>query len=181
MTQHHSTLALTYARSLLDLANQQDQTAEVANDIGALGQMLEQNSGFVDFLKSPGISNEERSEALTKIFGGRLGVLLGRFLQVMSERGRLRILPEVVEAFEHLLDQELGKVEVDVTVAERLSDSELEAVRSRVSKALGKEAVIHQYVDPAIIGGIVLRVGDHVVDASIRRQLEGMRRKLMRS
>ena len=180
MTQHHSTLALTYAQSLLDLANQQDQTAAVANDLDALEQVIEQNVEFLDLLKSPGISNEERSEALRRIFGGRLSELLGRFLQVMSERGRLGMLPQVLEAFEHLLDQQLGKVEVDVTVAEHLSDSELETVRGRVSKALGKDAVIHQYVDPEIIGGIVLRVGDQVVDASLRRQLEAMRRKLMK-
>ena len=180
MTQHHSTLALTYAQSLLELANEQGQTAAVANDVDALGQILEQHSEFLDFLKSPGISNEERSGAISKTFGGRLSVLLERFLHLMSERGRLGVLPQVLEAFEHLLDQQLGKVEVDVTVAEKLSEDELEAVRKRVSTALGKEAVIHQYVDAEIIGGIVLRVGDQVVDASIRRQLEAMRRKLMK-
>ena len=180
MKQHYSTIALTWAQSLLDLANEQGQTESVANDVQQLEQLIEQNRDFADFLSSPGISNEERANALSRIFSGRVSVLQERFLQLMSERGRLSLLPEVLEAFEHLLDEQLGKIEVDVTVAARLSDSELEAVRSRVSQALGRDAVIHQYVDPDIIGGIVLRVGDQVVDASIRRQLEAMRRRLMK-
>lgn len=180
MTEHYSTLALTYAQALLELANERGATEALANEVDGLQQVLAENPPFVEFLKSPGISNEERSSTLSRIFGGRVNVLLSRFLHLMSERGRLGQLPEVLEAFEYLLDQQLGKVEVDVTVAQRLSDAELEDVRRRVSKALGKDAVVHQYVDEAIIGGIVLRVGDQVVDASVRRQLEAMRQRLLR-
>lgn len=180
MTEHYSTLALTYAQALLELANERGATEALANEVDGLQQVLAENPPFVEFLKSPGISNEERSSTLSRIFGGRVNVLLSRFLHLMSERGRLGQLPEVLEAFEYLLDQQLGKVEVDVIVAQRLSDAELEDVRRRVSKALGKDAVVHQYVDEAIIGGIVLRVGDQVVDASVRRQLEAMRQRLLR-
>ena len=180
MKDHHSTLALTYARSLLELANEAGKTEEVANDVDALGQVLEENPAFVEFLKDPGISPEERTSVLTRTFGGKLNVLLDRLLQIMNERGRLGMLPDVLDAFEALLDEQLGKVEVDVTVAQRLSEKELEDVRKRVSKAMGKDAIIHQYVDEAIIGGIVLRVGDRVVDASVRRQLEAMKQKMLR-
>ncbi len=180
MKEQHSTLALTYARSLLELANERNETEAVANDVDALGQILEENPTFTDFLKDPGIGPEERSSVLERVFGGKLNVLLDRLLRIMSERQRLAALPEVLSAFEHLLDEQLGKVEVDVTVAERLSEAELEDVRRRVSEALSKEAVVHQYVDEAIIGGLVLRVGDQVVDASVRRQLEAMRQRLLR-
>ena len=180
MKDHHSTLALTYARSLLELANEGGRTEEVANDVDALGQVLGQNRTFVEFLKDPGISHEERNGALQKIFGGKLNVLLDRLIQIMSERGRLGMLPQVLGAFETLLDEQLGKVEVDVTVAQRLGDKELEDVRRRVSKALSKDAVIHQYVDEEIIGGMILRVGDQVVDASVRRQLEAIRQRMLK-
>jgi F-type H+-transporting ATPase subunit delta len=180
MKDHHSTLSRTYARSLLELANEGGQTQEVANDVDVLGQALAENPSFVEFLKDPGISHEERREALGRIFAGKLNVLLDRLLQIMSERGRLAILPEVLDAFEALLDEQLGKVEVDVTVAQRLGEDELEDVRRRVSKALSKDAVIHQYVDEDIIGGIILRVGDQVVDASVRRQLEAMRQRMLK-
>ena len=180
MQEHFSTLAVTYARSLLELANERGQTEDVANDMGALGQLVEETPSFADFLKDPGIGREERDAALGRVFGGKLNVLADRLLRLMSERGRLGMLPEVVGAFEHLLDEQLGKVEVDVTVAERLGEEELADVRRRVSQALGKDAVVHQYVDAEIIGGMILRVGDRVVDASVRRQLEAMRQRLLR-
>lgn len=180
MQEHHSILAQTYARSLLELANERNETEAVANDMGALGQVLEENPTFAAFLKDPGISQEERSALLQKVFGGRLNVLVDRFVGLLNERDRAGQLPEIIDAFEHLLDEQLGKVEADVTVAEKLSDEELEEVRRRVSSALGKDAVVHQYVDPEIIGGMILRVGDQVVDASVRRQLEAMHQRLLR-
>jgi F-type H+-transporting ATPase subunit delta len=87
-------------------------------------------------------------------------------------------LPGFCEAYAALLDEKLGKVEVDVTVASRLSNEELEQVRQLVNRALKKDAVVHQYVDESIIGGIVLKVGDRLIDGSVRTQLEQVRSRL---
>ena len=180
MIQQHSTVALTYARSLLELADERGEVEPVANDMGALKQILEENPVFADFLRDPGISSEERQSVLDKMFGDDTQPLVKRFLKLMNDRDRLGELPAVVDAFEYLLDQKLGKIEVDVTVAQKLSDDELEHVRGRVGETLGgKEAVVHQYVDESIIGGMILRVGDKVVDASVRRQLDAMRERLL--
>ena len=180
MIEHHSSLALTYAQSLLELADERNEIEPVANDVGALKQVLEENPTLGEFFRDPGIGQEERKSLIDSVFGGKLNALVERVLLIMNERGRLGHLDEVVAAFEHLLDQKLGKVEVDVTVAGKLSDEELEHVRQRVGKALGKDAVIHQYVDEEIIGGMILRVGDRIVDASVRRQLQAMRERLLR-
>ena len=178
MTEHHSTLALTYARSMLELAEERNEIEPVANDMGAIGQVLEENPTFAELLRDPGISAEERQGVLDKAFGGG-EKLVKRFLHLLNERGRLRMLPEITDAFEYLLDQKLGKVEADVTVAQKLDDEQLEDVRRRVGEALGKDAVVHQYVKPEIIGGMILRVGDQVIDASVRRQLDAMRERLL--
>ena len=178
MTERHSTVALTYARSLLEIADDRGEVEPVANDMGAVREVLEQNPTFAEFLRDPGISEEERQKVLDETFGGGAHPLVKNFLGLLNDRGRVGRLPEVCDAFEYLLDRKLGKVEVDVTVAERLDEARLAEVRDRVGRALGKEAVVHQYVDPDIIGGMVLRVGDKVVDASVRRQLDAMRERL---
>ena len=178
MQEHHSTLALTYARSLLELADERGETEAVANDMGALGEIVDANPVFADLLRDPGISPEERHGVIDKTFGDSIHPLVGRFLHLLIDRDRINRLPDILAAFEHLLDERLGKVEVDVTVAERLDDQQLAEVRDRVGATLGKEAVVHQYVDDAIIGGMILRVGDRIVDASVRRQLEAMRERL---
>jgi F-type H+-transporting ATPase subunit delta len=87
----------------------------------------------------------------------------------------------MIEAFNDLLEEQLGNVEVDVTVAQRLDAGQLEQVRQRVSQALGRAAVVHQYVDESIIGGLVLRVQDKLIDASVRFQLDQMRRRLLQA
>ncbi len=178
MTEQHSSLALTYARSMLELAEERDEVEPVANDMGAINQVLEENPTFAAFLRDPGIGVEERRSVLDKAFGGGEKITV-RFLNLLNERGRLRQLPAITDAFEYLLDQKLGKIEADVTVAQKLDDAQLEDVRQRVGKALGKEAVVHQYVKPEIIGGMILRVGDTVIDASVRRQLDAMRERLL--
>jgi F-type H+-transporting ATPase subunit delta len=88
-------------------------------------------------------------------------------------------IEEIARAYDELLDERLGKIEVDVTVAQRLGPDQLEQVRRSVSAALKKDAVVHQYVDESIIGGLVLRVQDRLIDASVRAQLEGMRRRML--
>ena len=180
MTEHHATLDLTYARSLLELANEGNETEAVANEMGSLATLLADNPTFAQFLRDPGIGADERAGVMDKTFGGSVQPLVGKFLKLLNERDRLGRLPQITDAFEFLLDEQLGKVEVDVTVAEKLSDDELESVRQKVGDALKKDAVVHQYVDADIIGGMILRVGDKVIDASVRRQLAAMRERLLR-
>ena len=105
--------------------------------------------------------------------------LVANFLHVMNGHGRTAILGEVAAAYQFLLDQLLGKVEVDVTVARALSDEQLEQVRQKVGQALNKNAVVRQKVDDSIIGGLVLKVGDKLIDASVRSQLQGIKRQLL--
>ncbi|HEV8291714.1 MAG TPA: F0F1 ATP synthase subunit delta, partial [Tepidisphaeraceae bacterium] len=85
----------------------------------------------------------------------------------------------ITQAYQELLDEQLGKVEVDMTVAHRLEGAALEQVRKRISQALKKDAIVHQYVDDKIIGGMVLRVDDKLIDASVKSQLEAMKRQLL--
>jgi F-type H+-transporting ATPase subunit delta len=179
ITHHHSPLSVVYATSLLDLAMEQGKAEEIGQELRDIRGLLDQNPVFGEFLRDPGIGREERSGALEKIFAGRVSPLLWNFLRVLSDKGRLGLLLNLDEAYNDLLDERLGKVEVDVTVAQRLSDDQLEQLRQRVSESLGKQAVVHQYVDEAILGGLVLRVQDRMIDASVRNQLRSMRQQVL--
>ena len=171
--------AVAYARSLLELAGERNQADEVGQEMAAARELLEQNPTFAAFVADPGIGAAERTATLERIFRGRASPLVMNFLGVLNNRGRLRLLDAVAQAYNDLLDEQKGNVEVDVTVAQRLDPEQLEQVRQRVSAALGRNAVVHQYVDENIIGGLVLRVEDRLIDASVRYQLEAMREKLL--
>ena len=171
--------AVSYARSLLELANERNQADAIGQEMAAIREIIEQQPTFAAFLANPGIGTGERTATLEKVFRGRASPLVWNFLSVVNNHGRLGLLGAIAQAFHDLLDEQKGNVEVDVTVAQKLAPDQLEQVRQRVSQALGKTAVVHQYVDPEIIGGLVIRVEDRLIDASVRYQLDAMRERLL--
>jgi F-type H+-transporting ATPase subunit delta len=175
----HSPTVLSYARALLELANDEKHADRIGKEMAAVHEIVGENPTFAAFLADPGIGAAERTAVLDKIFRGRASPLLMNFLGVLNDKGRLRLLKQIAEAYAALLDEQTGKVEVDVTVAQKLGREQLAEVKEKVSQALGKDAIVHQYVDPEIIGGLVLRVEDRLIDASVKYQLEAMRERLL--
>lgn len=178
-TTQKSAFAGAYAASLLELATESKQAEQIGQELAALKQIVTENRTFQLFLSDPGISSNERGEAIKRIFGGKVSPLLSNFLGVLNEKNRIGSLTEIADTYDQLLSEQLGKIEVDVTVAAKLSPEQLEQVRKKVSTALKKDAIIHQYVDESIIGGLVLRVEDKLIDASVKSQLREMKQQLL--
>jgi F-type H+-transporting ATPase subunit delta len=176
-TSNFSPTAVSYARALLELAG--DQAAATGDEVAALDGILEQNATFAAFLADPGIGAGERTAVLGRIFSGKVSPLLWNFLRVLNTHGRLGLLRQIAGAYHEMLDERLGKVEVDLTVAKPLTDEQTAAARQKISAALRKDAVVHTYVDDAIIGGVIVRVQDKLLDASVRYQLQAMKEQLL--
>ena len=127
--------------SLLELAEEQNQAPQIGEELSQLKEVLEQNPVFVQYLADPGISHEERAGVLKNTFGGQLSQLMSNFIGVLNVKRRLNLLGQIISAYDDLLDEKFGKIEVDVTTAHQLSSEDLENVRQRVSSALKKDAV----------------------------------------
>jgi F-type H+-transporting ATPase subunit delta len=177
-TTHHSPVVLSYATSLLELAEEQKIADPIGKELEQIGEILEQNPTFVLYLADPAISQESRAKLLGDVFGGKLSPLLWNFIGVLNLKNRLSLLGQIITAYGDLLDDKYGKIEVDVTTAHKLSKDELENVRQRVGTALKRDAVIHEYVDESLVGGMMLRVQDQLIDASVKSQLEKIKQKL---
>ena len=173
--------AMPYAKSMIELAEPQGQVDSIGAELSDLRQVLADNPSFARFLSDPGIKDSERNGAIERVLRGRVSPLVWNLIGVLNNKDRLALLPAIADAYEQILDQRRGIVEVDVTVAQRLSPEDLEMVKNRVSQALGKQAVVHQYVDESIIGGIRLRVGDKEIDASVKHQINTLRQRLLAS
>ena len=179
---HHSPTVLSYAESVLELAEEHGQSQAVGGELISIAEVLEQNPTFAQFLADPGISHAERDRVLGDAFGnGHASPLVWNFIRVLNVKAKLGLLPDIIAAYGDLYDEKHGKVEVDVTVTERLTVDALEEVRRQVGSALKKEAVVHQYVDPSLIGGMLLRVGDRLIDGSVRGQLAAIRKQMLAS
>jgi F-type H+-transporting ATPase subunit delta len=173
--------AVPYARSMLELAEPQGQVDSIGAELADLRQLLRDNPSFSQFLSDPGVKDSERNGAIERILKGRVSPLVWSLVGVLNQKDRLEILPAIADAYDKLLDERRGIVEVDVTVAQQLSDGDLQMVRDRVSAALGKNAVVRQSVDESIIGGIKLRIGDKEIDASVKQQLSSLKQRLLGS
>jgi len=176
---NHSPIAVAYARSLLELANEGQVTREVATELLQLGQLIQDNPTFGLFMADPAISHEERAGILQRIFQGRVQPLIFSFLAVLNRHGRLAMLAHMIGAYGVLLDIQAGIINVDLTVAAKVDDRQLEEIRRQISAALGKQAVVSQYVDDSIIGGMVLRVDDRLIDGSVRGQLQALKTQML--
>jgi F-type H+-transporting ATPase subunit delta len=177
---HYSPAARSYAEALFQLASERQQSLEqIRDELNDLKQVIQENPLFGQFLADPAITASQRTEVLERAIRGRVSLLTANFLGLVNRKGRMALLTQIADAYKDLLDEKYGNVEVDVTVAQRLDDGQVEYVRQQVSRVLKKNAIVRQNVDESIIGGLVLHVEDRLIDASVRSELQSIRRKLL--
>lgn len=179
-TTHYPQAAFSYAEALMELAEERKtDVAALGKELADLRQIIKDNESFRLYLSDPAIGADERAQVLTRIFKSQVTPLLFDVLQLMNDRSRLALLSDVAGAYGELLEEKLGKIEVDLTVAKLLDPKQLESVRQRVGAALKRDAIAHQEVDESIIGGLLIRIEDRLIDASVRYQLQAVKERLL--
>ncbi len=174
-------LASVYARGLLDLAEASGGRATIEAVQSELEDILEMARGdakFNEFLASRVVASADRAESLKRIFQGQVNDLTLRFLLVLNRKGRLSHLVPIVGAYDALVQERFGRIEVDVLTAAPMSQDEVRHARDRLSSVLGKEVVVHPYTDSTMIGGVKFRIGDQLVDASLATRLRKLKDRL---
>ncbi len=176
-------VAKVYARSLFQLAEKaggEARIGEVADEIDAIAELIRADAKLREFLASPIVDGEQRGAALRRIFEGRASDLTVRFLLVVNEHARAGHLLQIADAYDLLVQERFGRVEVDVFTVDggALDPRVASSVSQRIKAAFGKEPVLHSYADPHMIGGIKLRVGDQLIDGSIATRLRRLSRSL---
>lgn len=166
-----NTIARNYAEALLALATKADNRDGFATMIRDVASAMGQNPTLHRFLESPRVSATEKNEVLAKAYGDRVPRLFLRFLQKLVLNRRQMLIPAVAAEYDALLDHAEGRVHADVTVAQPVADQDVTNIAQSLSTTLGKTVVPNMIVNPAILGGIVVKVGDTVMDGSIRRRL----------
>ena len=178
-TKHIDEIATVYAQSLLEVCDKAGGNAVAeacSSELRDLSEIIRGDKKFAEFLKTPIVGNDKRKAALEKIVKGRVSDLVFRFVMVLANHGRAGRIADVSDAFDALMQERLGRIEVDMfTVDGKASDDVIATVKARVKEAFKKDAVLHQYSDPNMIGGVKLRIGDQLIDGSVATQLRSMR------
>jgi F-type H+-transporting ATPase subunit delta len=176
-------VAQVYAQSLFDLAAQQGQPQieSVLGELEEIVDMARADTRFGEFVSSRIVAGGDRDESLEKIFKGRVSDIVLNFLRLLNRKGRLGKITGIVAAYDRLVQNAFGRIEVDVYTPSPLSREDQDALARKLHETLGKEPVIHPYTDGSMIGGIRLQIGDQLIDASIATRLRKLRDQLATS
>jgi len=166
-----------YASALFELARDAKQLDAVKADLGKFEELVAENAELDRLVRSPVFGADEKLKGLSAILDkAGIGGLAANFLRVLTANRRLNTVRDVIRAFRTLLAQHRGEVTAQVTVAEKLSDKNLDALKDALkSKTGGKDIDLEIKIDPAIIGGLVVKVGSRMVDSSLRTKLNSIR------
>jgi F-type H+-transporting ATPase subunit delta len=170
-------VAATYAEALFEAAEAQSAVDQVRTELGEFSEAMAPGTELREVLTSPEIETAAKRAAVSELMEGAHPVSMG-LVQVLVDRGRIGEIAEVVTAYGRRVDTAEGRVVVTAVTAVPLTPELREQIREKVRAQTGRDAELEETVDPSIIGGLVLRVGEVVVDASLRTRLEEMRRSL---
>jgi F-type H+-transporting ATPase subunit delta len=131
------------------------------------------------FLESPKISEAQKNEVFFQALGDRVPRHFLRFLQTLVRKRRQMLIPEISSEYDKLLDVHEGRVHANVTVARETSAEDESRIAEHLSRVIGKTVVPHLHVNPAILGGVVVKIGDTVMDGSVRRRLGRLRNQIL--
>lgn len=171
-----------YAQALFDLAKDQNEIAKVEADLKSLKTAIADSSDLRVLLASPAFSAEDKGKGLAAI-AAKAGftATTKKFLGLLSANGRAGALPAVIGGFERLAADSRGEVQAQVTTAMPLTAAQATGLAQALRQALGKAPQIETRVDPAILGGVKVRVGSRLFDASLRSKLDSLKFALKRA
>lgn len=176
-----SSTATRYARALVEIAQEDGLLDAFSADVTRAAAVInDRSNGLLEALAHPGFSLEERMGVLEAVLGLlQLHPLVGTFLKVVLGKGRARLLPLILEAFHAQADTAAGRVRVKLTSASPLDAALRAEVRAAMQQATGRQVVLDERVNPALIAGLIAEVDGRVWDASLRARLDDLRQQLL--
>jgi len=173
-------VARRYARALFGIGMDAGNYEALGQEIDELSTLLDSSPELRNALENPVFKPEEKRKVLEQILPRVTPTAeVRRFVLLLLDRRRITLLPAIARAYRDLTDAQLGRVRAEVTSAQELPPATLDRVRRSLEQRTGKKVLINATVDPELIGGVVARVGDLVLDGSVRTQLDDLRTRLL--
>ena len=171
--------SLQYANALADIALEQGASEPAAKQLESFAAAYEESAELRTFLASPAVSVEAKHEVLEKI-SNRLGAskIIRNFLFVIADHRRTQLIPEIVATFQQVLRQRQGVAEAEISSAVELTSAQKKELAATLARVTGKKIEPKYSLDPALLGGAVVRIGDTIYDGSLRNRLNEMRARL---
>jgi F-type H+-transporting ATPase subunit delta len=173
-------IAQVYARSLFEVAKERDELDEVREQLAQFTDALATNRELEVFFFSPYFSTEEKKDGLHRVVSGA-SESVRNFLELLVENHRMPVLFRIRRELDRLWEEEHRLLPVEITSAVPLDEAVASRIGEEIGRQTGRRVELKSTVDPDVIGGIVLRVGNSILDASIRNRLESLRRQVAKA
>jgi F-type H+-transporting ATPase subunit delta len=173
-------LGQVYARSLFEVAREHDKLDVLREQLGQVADAIASNRELQTFFFSPYFSTEEKQDALERVLDGADEILMN-FLGLLIEKHRMPVIFRIRQQYERLWEEENRTLPVEITSAIELDEATTASLGKAIGERTGRKIMLASRVDPDILGGIVVRVGNSILDASIRNRLEQLRKHVARA
>ena len=173
-------IAAVYARSLFEVAKEQDKLDDIRAQLGEFADAMHDSRELQTFFFSPYFSTQEKDDGLDRAVSGADPIVVN-FLKLLIENHRMPVIFRVRRGYEDLWEHENRLLPVQVTSAVELDRATVKSIGDRIAEQTGQKVDLSASVEPDILGGIVVRVGNQVLDASIRNRLEQLRKQVARA
>ncbi len=173
------TIARNYAETLVALAQKAGELDSWGDMMDEVAEAVEGDPRLTNFLASPRVSAQEKNRIIARAFQDRLPRLFVRFLEAVITNRRQHLIPEIAEGYRALVDELEARVHARVTVAREPDDDTRGAIERQLARATGKTVVAHYAVRPEILGGVIVRIGDTVMNGSVQRRLATLRARML--
>lgn len=170
---------MRYATAILQGAGA--ELDAIAQDLEMVKQTINASRELGNLLKSPIVKNDDKIAVLKQVFIGRISLKTLESLELLVRKGRAELIPAMIEEFQELLDKQNGVVNAEVRSAVELDDAQKAQIQARLERLANKKIRLHAKVQPDLIGGITTRIGDTVIDNSVKHQLAKLRERLKQS
>jgi F-type H+-transporting ATPase subunit delta len=173
-----SAVAKRYAKALFEVARDQDQLSAMEEELQHVRQIMDTNPELVKFLSHPKVAKEEKVNQLKVIFQDQISTTMIRFLELLIERNREEHLADIVNSYTRFANVERGLEDATVTSIQPLTDEDKQNLAEHFGQLINKKIRIHNEVDPGILGGLIVKIGDRLYDGSVSGKLHRFKRRV---
>ena len=174
-------VAYKYARALFEASEEEGSLDRVGLDLAGLGKLEETDPAYLRFLVSPRMLTEHKLEFLRAVFGSRVAPMTLHFLELLIEKKRIDILPDIVNAFDKLMEEHRSVLRAQVYSAVALTPDAERRLKSGLDRLTGKNIMLEKRIDPHVLGGLVVHLGTRILDGSLRNGLRILSENLHRA
>ena len=173
-------VARVYAEALVDMAHAgQADLGRIVDDLHAVQSVSDIAQDFNQFFSSPKLDVDHKKQIINELFEGKIGREVMGLIHVLIDKRREPVFDNIVDEFERYKDISEGRIHAHVTVARALDEDQLTQLTRSLESLSGKQVVVHQKTDARVLSGMIVKVGDHIIDGTIRRRLDRLRRDMI--